>query len=129
MTNSERVSVPLTAPQPEIVAYCPNCGIRYSWPELIEDVRTEPESHRCGDCAQAGVRPRELYVLRLTDANRDSGPAVSSTSTPPTREEVEKLVAARLMVDECILPNTYGNAAVDELIRAGWLRVSEEAKD
>lgn len=54
-----------------IVVYCPNCGRRDYLPDVIEDVRREPGRIRCGDCAQAGVRPRELYELRLTDTDRD----------------------------------------------------------
>ena len=56
------------------VAFCPNCGKRYYYPDLIADVQATPDKSGCGDCAQACVRPRELYRLRITDTEWDSGP-------------------------------------------------------
>ncbi len=55
------------------VAYCPNCGKRYYYADLINDVTINPGHSGCGDCAQACVRPRELYRLRITDTEWDSG--------------------------------------------------------
>lgn len=39
--------------------FCPNCGRRY-----VDFKSGDLDGAGCGDCAQAGVRPRDLYLLR-----------------------------------------------------------------
>ncbi len=49
-------------------AFCPNCGKRYL--NMRADFLDNDPG--CGDCAQAGVRPRTLYRLLLLTAYEDT---------------------------------------------------------
>lgn len=65
-----------------INAFCPNCGKRYlnMRPDFLDN---DPG---CGDCAQACVRPRELYRLREFTPWSEDTVLASKPITPTVRE-------------------------------------------
>lgn len=48
---------------------CPNCGAKFIFPEGTDWHNGDGTPHGCGDCAQAGVRPRSLYGLVPDEGN------------------------------------------------------------
>lgn len=74
-------------------AYCPNCGARNYWPESIERTKADPGSIRCGACAQASVRPRELYAYRIGTTYFDSEPARPIETPTPAPTHCDATIA------------------------------------
>lgn len=68
--------------------FCPNCGKRYlNFPD--DFLGGEPG---CGDCAQAGVRPRELFkLLPFTPWSEDTVYAPAEDALRRMSEQAEEL--------------------------------------
>lgn len=69
MDNEETVSIELPENykflrvDDQIEVFCPNCGTEMIL--FMDESEFKLARPGCGDCAQAGVRPRELYRLLL----------------------------------------------------------------